>query len=230
MNLKSFAALQAPVSAILFLVLFSVLAIYRYFAGDTTFFDDWHTCDIITYIMWGFAIVALLAFFKDFQGKKQRIAYAMIFFLMIAAVLREMGIQHWLASTDTTAIKMRFFTNPNNPLSEKIITAMLVLTVAAVVLYLIWQYAPRIWRGFWNKEPMYWSICTLCAFGVAGKFIDRLPSNYFKSTGQHLSDELTFYCKLFEEGSEATLPLIILVALVQFHQMRQNQQKLSKED
>ncbi len=212
--------LCAPLLTIAFLVLFSMLAIYQYTAGNVDFFENWHTCDIVTYSIYALAAITLGAFFKDYQTKKERIAYGIFFFLIIAAVLREMGIQHWLTKTDTTAIKLRFFTNPNNPLHEKIISASLVLLVAGVVLYLIWQYAPRIWRGFWNKEPMYWSICTMCTMGIICKIADRFPSNYVKSTGVRLSNDVFFLFTLVEESCEATLPLMALLGFVQFHLMK----------
>ena len=205
----------APVMAILLMIFLGCLAFCCHINGNDTFFDDGHFCDIVTYSFYGLLFVTLLLFYKDFEGK--RLTWGVLLFLNVAAILREAGIQHWLTKTDTTAIKLRFFTNPKNPLSEKIIAGVLVLLVIGAVLYLIFKYAPRIWRGFWKKEAMYWSVCTLCGVGVVSKIADRFHGNWLKYTGQPLSDDAYFFSIMIEETSEAALPLMALIALIQWH-------------
>ena len=212
--------LFAPIAAFLVILLLGLTAIYYKSKGINTFFDDGNFCDIFTYSLYGLLFVSLLFFYKDFKGKI--LTWVILLFLNIVAVLREAGIQHWLTSTDTTAIKLRFFTNPKNPLSEKIIAGILVLLVISTILYLIFKYAPKIWRGFWHKEAMYWSVCTLCGMGVLCKIADRFHGNWAKYTGQALSEDAYFVSIMIEETSEATLPLIALIALIQWHLIKDN--------
>ena len=204
----------APVMAILLMLFLGALAIFYRANGIDTFFDDGQFCDTVTYLLYGMLLFSLLYFHRDFKGK--RLTWSILVFLNIAAILREAGIQHWLTTTDTTAIKLRFFTNPKNPLNEKITAAILVLLVVGAVLYLVFKYAPKIWRGFWKKETVYWSICTLCAMGLVSKVADRFHGNWVKYTGQALSDDAYFVSILIEETSEATLPFMALIALVQW--------------
>ena len=210
----------APAVAFLIMLFLGGAAIYYHANGIDTFFDDGYFCDIVTYSLYGMLFIGLLLFYKDFKGK--RLTWAILLFLNIAAILREAGIQHWLTTTDTTAIKLRFFTNPKNPLSEKIIAGILVLIVLGSVLYLIFKYAPKIWRGFWKKEPLYWSICSLCGMGLISKIADRFHGNWLKYTGEQLSEDAYFFSIMIEETSEATLPLIALLALIQWHLIRDN--------
>ena len=207
--------LFAPIMAILLMFVLGLMAVYFRANGVNTFFDDGYFCDTVTYTFYFAVFFALLLFFGDFKGKC--LTWGVLLFLDIAAILREAGIQHWLTTTDTTAIKLRFFTNPKNPLSEKIVAGILILIVISAILYLIIKYAPRIWLGFWKKEPMYWSICTLCGMGVVSKIADRFHGNWFKYTGEHLSDEAYFFSIMIEETSEASLPLMALIALMQWH-------------
>lgn len=72
-----------------------------------------------TYFCYAVMFVFFIKVRKSFQTPFEKRALVMFWFFGIAAVLREAGIQHWLASCDTTAFKIRFFTNPDNPLSEK---------------------------------------------------------------------------------------------------------------
>ncbi|MBO5997566.1 MAG: hypothetical protein J6P93_03475 [Alphaproteobacteria bacterium] len=210
--------LFAPITAILTMLVLGVGAIVWRANGCDTFFDDGNVCDIVTYTFYVLLALSLIFLRKDF--KDNGLTWCVLLFLNIAAILREAGIQHWLTSTDTTAIKLRFFTNPKNPLSEKIIAGALVLLVLGAVFYLIFKYTPKIWRGFWKKEPMYWSICFLCGMGVFGKIADRFHGNWVKYTGQALSDDAYFLSIMIEETSEATLPLIALIALIQWHLMK----------
>ena len=204
----------APVATVLFLGIFSLISIFI-FDKKMDFFEDAHICGITTYTLYALAVATLLFCIKDFKEKK--VDFAVFLFLLIAAVLREMGIQHWLTKTDTTAFKLRFFTNPNNPISEKILSASILLLVLISVLYLAIKYTIKIWRGFWQKKEIYWTICTLCAMGIVSKFADRLPGNYRKSTGEELDIGIALFCKIIEECGEATLPMLIMIGLLQFH-------------
>ncbi len=132
-----------------------------------------------------------------------------IFVLLgVSAFLREKGIQHWLTSHDTTAFKSRFFLNPNNPLSEKIIAGSILLLFFVLIAYLAVKYTKHLITSFFKMNPTTWSIATLCTLGVFGKFVDRFPSNYKRSYGISLPEELRLNLNIVEETSELFLPLI----------------------
>ena len=207
--------LFAPIATFLLLTIFGFIAIAEISAGNFLFFEDGHFCANITYICYALAGLTLLAYIKDFKNK--RLNFVIFLFLLVAATLREMGIQHWLTTTDTTAFKIRFFTNPNNPIHEKLIAGTILLTIASIVLYLIWKYTIPIWKGFWNKKPIEWTICSLCALGIASKIADRIPGNYRKSTGKELNETLALILKIIEECGEVILPILVIIALLQHH-------------
>ena len=194
---------------------FGICAWHSYFLGDASFMHDWHAGDLWTYLMYVLAFAAMGVFAKDFKGKYQD--YILFLFLMICAMLREAGIQHMLTSTDTTAIKIHFFTNPNNPLWEKCRAAFLLIVVLGAAAIVLWKYLPKIWKGFWAKNPMYWTICTLGAFGVIGKISDRLPSRYSAYFGHRLPEEVIYWFSIGEEGLEMCLPLLVAIAVLQYH-------------
>ena len=80
---------------------------------------DGQIIDIITYIGYALMLITMLYLCRDFKDKI--LCFGIYFILGVAALLREAGIQHHLTNSDTTPFKSRFFLNPNNPLSEKII-------------------------------------------------------------------------------------------------------------
>ena len=173
--------------------------------------------EVLTYVFYGFAAGVVLCLYQDHIHTARQTTYFALLFLWLTALLREMGIQHWLTTHDTTAIKIRFFTNPNNPLYEKIISALVVLAVVCVALYLLIKYLKKIIVGFFKFQTIYWTIGTFGALGVLTQIIDRFPANYAKATGQHLTEPIRFALKIFEEGGESLLPLLFTIAFVQFH-------------
>ena len=170
-----------------------------------------------------FIVFALFAKFF-LSNKEKRIDFILYCTLGITALLREMGVQHWLASKDTTAFKSRFFLSPNNPLSEKIIAGLILIVLAIILIYLAKKYAKHLIFSFFKMNPTSRSIATLCVFGVFGKFIDRFPANYKRSHGFPLPEQLQVNLKIIEETSETMLPWIAAFIIFQYWLSKRKQQ------
>ncbi|MBR4932686.1 MAG: hypothetical protein IKZ02_06650 [Alphaproteobacteria bacterium] len=183
--------------------------------------------DIMTYCCYAFAFGIIVSHSSAFQTKQEKTHLILFLFLYFFAILREMGIQHWLAkvlgTTATTAFKLRFFSSPDNPLSAKIISGLILLSVIASLLYLLIFYAPKLIKGFFKYQTLSWTTATLAGIGIAGKIVDRLPSNLKKADIQ-LNDSVISFMKLFEESSEMCLPLICAVWFVQFSLIKNSNQ------
>lgn len=173
--------------------------------------------EIITNLAYIPLLLAYIFYARAFMHNRgSRIDFAVFVCLGIAAFLREMGIQHWLTSHDTTAFKSRFFLNPNNPLSEKIVAGALLLLLLAMLIYLGVKYTRHLITSFFQMNPTTWSIATLCTIGVIAKFTDRFPSNYKHSHGFPLPEQLRQNIEIIEETSETLLPLIAAFVLFQY--------------
>lgn len=174
----------------------------------------------ITHFGYVVLIAVLLVLCDNFQDRIK--TWAMLLFLSMCALLREQGIQHHLSKTDTTPFKSRFFLNPNNPLSEKIIFGLVLLIVAGAVIYLAVKYSKHLVRSFFQFNPVTWSIAVLCTVGVCAKWVDRFPSNWKKAhNGVALPEQTYAICQLMEESSEMFLPYIAVGALYQFKLQKQ---------
>ncbi|MDR2902712.1 MAG: hypothetical protein LBU87_06395 [Lactobacillales bacterium] len=208
--------LLSPVYILLFLV-------FIFFLGELSGIPSLHyyknlaLLETGTYYLYAISFCVIVYYFKDFYKTKMQKDYLLFVFLFLCALLREAGVQHWLTQTDTTAFKLRFFTNPNNPLSEKIISAFILITVAVVGIYLFFKYIRRIFKGFFALNPMYWTIASLGGIGIVAKIADRFPSNYSKFTGEYLTPDIDKLFYLVEEGGEATLPVLFAIAVIQYH-------------
>ena len=166
-------------------------------------------------------IGVLLVVCDDYKDKVR--TWGIFLFLALCALLREEGIQHHLSRTDTTPFKSRFFLNPNNPLSEKIIFGAVLLIVVGAVVYLAVKYSKHLVQSFFKFNPVTWSVAVLCTVGVCAKFVDRFPSNWRKAhDGVPLSDGVYAVLQLLEESSEMFLPYIAVAALWQYRLMQKN--------
>ena len=122
-----------------------------------------------------------------------------------------------MTKTDTTAFKLPFFTNPNNPLHEKLIASYILLVVAIVVIYLLVRYLPILFKSFFRFNPIAWTVATLGGTGIVCKIADRFPGNYKKIMETPLDPSIHAYIELFEETTESALPLLFALALIQYH-------------
>ena len=178
--------------------------------------------EFITYFGYTLTAVIVLALISDFDTPKLHLPYAMFLFLLAMAVLREMGAQHWIASQDTTAFKLRFFTNPNNPIEEKLFSASILIFVIGIVVYLLIKYTKPLISGFFKFNPVCWSVASLGGIAIVSKTIDRFPGNYRKYTGESLEPLIQAWSVLLEETSEATIPLMFAIAVIQWHLLQKN--------
>lgn len=191
--------------------------IYYFFPNDVLRLTlEGEAIEVATHFGYVVLIGVLLIACDDFRDKIR--TWGIYLFLAICCFLREGGIQHHLSRTDTTPFKSRFFLNPDNALSEKIIFGAVLLVIFGALLYLAIKYAKGLVLSFFKFNTVTWSIAVMCTVGVGAKIIDRFPSNYRKAHGGvALSDEMYALCQLLEESSEMFLPYLAVVILWQYH-------------
>lgn len=227
MRLKKFFMnpLFAFSSVILAMALYFIACYLLRFLYGPYDLDQSGATDALTYLFYGMAFSVLVCFYKDYMHTPRQGTYSGLIFLWFVTLLREMGIQHWLAINDTTAIKLNYFKNPAVPLYGKVISAVFILSVVSVIIYLLYKNFKKMVRGFFKLDPMYWTIATFGGLGMLTQLADRLNSNWAKYTGERLSEPALFFVKIIEEGGESLLPLVFIIALVQFHLQLQLKEK-----
>ena len=208
--------LCAIIVSILALCVFWMIEVSFYGNNPMLFYAENKGLEIITYTLYVLALFVVLGVSRGHIPPDKKSTFWALLFLWFAAFLREMGVQHWLTKHDTTAIKIRFFTNPNNPLHEKIITAILVIVVVGTALWLFFKYVKQIFKGFFAFNPLYWTVATFGGIMIVSQFCDRFPSKYFKATHVHLDGDILYWLKLFEEGGEACLPILFALCFIQY--------------
>ena len=207
-------------------IVFVVLVFFNAQKFEIT--TDGQIIDVATYTGYALMLLTMLCVIKDFKGKM--LSYVIFLMLGVAALLREAGIQHHLTHTDTTPFKSRFFLNPQNPLSEKIIFGALLVIIFAALIYLVIKYGKHLFVSFFKFDTLTWSIATFCSVLVFAKFADRFPSNWRHWNDlDTLSRDFIDIWSLLEESSEMFLPYLVIICLMQYHQMKKSSLKSQKK-
>lgn len=178
--------------------------------------EDGQILEFFTNLGYILMLAGMLFLSKDYTSRMMD--WAIYLFLGIAAFLREAGIQHHLSRTDSTPFKSRFFLNPDNPWSEKVIFGLILLIIFGALFYLGFKYAKHLIVSFFKLNTITWSTAVFCTVLVFAKFADRFPGNWRHAhQGVALPREQIEIWSLLEESSEVFLPYIVLIILLQYH-------------
>lgn len=207
---------SAPVFFFVWILFWMTFPVFLPYQTLEPWAEETGIISITTYASYGIAFIAALMMRKCFDTRTLKVSYACFVFMLTCLLFREMGIQHWLTSTDSTAIKLRFFTNPNNPAGEKMVVAGLLLLVFGVVAFLAIRYLKYLITGVFKIETLPWTIGSLGVAGIVCKIADRIPGHYRKITQTWMAPEWKIYFTFLEETTEILLPLFIALAFIQY--------------
>ncbi len=175
------------------------------------------TTEVLTYLFYGVGLGITLSNTPLLLCEQTRRNFYELLILWTAALLREMGIQHWLTSHDTVVTKFRFFTNPANPLYEKVIAAILFFIVIYILLSILIRNFKYLINGLTIRiKPVCITVTVFIALAILTQIADRYPAMYLKEHGISLSQQVLFILKIFEEGGESILPLLFGVGIYQY--------------
>lgn len=211
-----------PFFAPVFIIIMGIIPLANWLLlnRDTAVWITFIWDDYITPPLYVLAMIVLYICKPRDNTPKQNFNFWIFEFITLGMLLRELGIQHWLTQTDTTAIKIRFFLNPGNPIHEKIITGLFLLMWLVIAIHLFRRYTRFLFREFFRLNATVWTIGTTCMLTVIVKFVDRLADNYKRYTGMAVSDFWDTGISSFEEIYEAFLPILIMIAAIQFARHR----------
>ena len=219
MNVKNIIlSRQFSVFFVLF-ALFAYFIISYCFSLKYGFFDieEVGITEILTYLFYGVGFGIIISYEQILSKEETRKNFYELIFLWAVALLREMGIQHWLTTHDTVVTKIRFFTNATNPLYEKIIAAFLFFIVIYVLLSLLVRNFKYCIKGLTMKiKPTCITIAVFIILAILTQIADRYPAIYYKECGIKLSEHILFILKIFEEGGESILPLLFGIGIYQY--------------
>ena len=116
-----------------------------------------------------------------------------------------------------TPFKMRFLTNPANPLGDRLIVAACFAAAIILCAVPLLHFLRRLLNGLIRFHPVCWSVGFLGGTTLLILIADRLPAFLRADFGIHLSDRMSALMTVLEEGQELFLPLFVITAILQAH-------------
>ncbi|MFO7938064.1 MAG: hypothetical protein R6V06_10740 [Kiritimatiellia bacterium] len=164
---------------------------------------------------------------ENLKGKALCFVFSVITFI---AICREMDwhkkmidVSHIEGATHGTPFKMRFLTNPVNPLADRLLVLFCFIVVIGLCAgILLWYIRPLV-KGLFRFQPVCWSIAFIGGTGILIKIFDRISSILRKDFNIMLTDQQEALTCALEEGQEVLLPLFVIIAIMQAHFIFNNQ-------
>ncbi len=157
-------------------------------------------------------------------GARRTLWLADFSLLTFFAVCRELDWHKLLVTasnlpgaTRGTPFKLKFLTNPVNPLADRLLVAACFLVVIALLGGTLLYFLPRLVKGLLRLHPVCWSIGFFGGSIILIQIVDRLPAVLRNDHGIRISDSLHALTIALEEGQELLLPLFVILAVLQAH-------------
>ena len=120
-------------------------------------------------------------------------------------------------ATTGTPFKLKFLTNPCNPLADRLVVAACFALAIALCGGTLLYFLRRLLKGLFRLHPACWSIAFVGGTAILCQIADRIPANLRHSFGVHLNPSQFAFASVMEEGQETLLPLFIILAILQAH-------------
>ena len=174
-----------------------------------------------------YLLIGLIWLVPTMRPSKRALFWKVDFSLVaLIAICRELDWHKLLVhasdlpgATHGTAFKMKFITNPANPLGDRILVVVMFLLFFAVLGGTLIRFLPRLVKGLFKLHPVCWSIGFLGGTGILVNIFDRTPSILRKRFGTELTDSTAALMTAFEEGMELLLPIFAMVAILQAYRI-----------
>lgn len=144
--------------------------------------------------------------------------------ISVIAVCRKLDLHksliapsHVLGATTGTPFKLKFLTNSNNPLMDRLVVAACFVAAIALCGGTLAYYWRRLLKGLFRMHPVCWSIAFMGGTAILCQIADRLPATLRHSFSIQLSPRLFSLASVMEEGQEPLLALFAILAILQAH-------------
>ena len=116
-----------------------------------------------------------------------------------------------------TPFKMRFLTNPANPLGDRLIVAACFAAAIILCAVPLLYFLRRLLNGLVKLHPVCWSVSFIGGTTLLILIVDRLPALLRNDLGIRMSDSMSALTTILEEGQELLLPPFAITAILQAH-------------
>ncbi|MEM7250080.1 MAG: hypothetical protein AAF493_01565 [Pseudomonadota bacterium] len=130
--------------------------------------------------------------------------------LVLVLALRELDLHKEF--TTMGIFRTRFFLSDKVPAAEKLIGALVIIAILAVLIIAVRRHWRRWWQGLRQLNPIAVGITVAVLLGVLSKTLDG-SKRKLESIGLDVTDMLQERLFLVEETLELGIPCFLLIAL-----------------
>lgn len=159
----------------------------------------------------GYFVCILYVIFKGRLSFLKEHYYFVVLLLSLGA--RELDFHNRFTTMSVT--KIRFFTSPDVPLTEKLICTLIIFFLAFMVYRIISSHYKTFIDGVKKREVVSIGVLLVFACMVLSKSLDG-ATRKFKSIGIDISDWSGFAFSAGEEVLELGIPILIFISFYNF--------------
>lgn len=212
------AYLESPLFSFYLVILTSVTAVILWAvlpsADMLKFVEENGTVETLTLVCYVIAILVVI-----FGAIQARFSTKLATVIMLAYMFMREADWHKAVSSESI-LKIKFWLNGNIPVSDKLLAIAILIPVAWMLVYFIWNYTKPFWRALSNGEGYAISILMFLVTLVTSKVLDRSLNMLTELYQLHFPEWLIALQTSQEEFLECLLPILIIVVLVQYKRSR----------
>lgn len=164
-----------------------------------------------------FYVVAILVIvFGQIQA---RFSTKLATIIMLAYMFMREADWHKSVSSESI-LKIKFWLNGQIPVSDKLLAIAILVPVAWMLIYFVWNYTKTFWKALWDGEGYAVSILMFLVTLVTSKVLDRSLNMLTELYQMHFPEWLVALQTSQEEFLECLLPILIIVVIAQYRRSR----------
>ncbi len=183
-------------------------------ADMLTFVEENGTVENLTLFFYAVAILVII-----FGRIPARFSTKLATIIMLAYMFMREADWHKSLSSESI-LKIKFWLSGNIPVSDKLLAIGVLIPVAWMLVYFVWNYTKPFWKALWEGEGYAISILMFLVTLAASKALDRSLNMLTELYQMHFPEWLVSLQTSQEEFLECLLPVLIIVVIVQYKRSR----------
>jgi hypothetical protein len=184
------------------------------FAAARKFFREGETVENLTLAAYLVAIALLILWSHATWQLRIYTALVLAFF-----ALREMELPK--AFTSDSIMKLSYYARGEDPILARVLAGAVMLVILAVLIRYLWFGRPLL-AALLARRPFADSALIAVALVPGSKVLDSILGLMAKHLGHQPTDNERLWLGLFEETLELAIPLMVILAVVQFNAAAQS--------
>ena len=178
------------------------------------FVEENGTVENLTLVFYVIAILVVI-----FDRIPARFSTKLATIIMLSYMFMREADWHKSLSSESI-LKIKFWLGSHIPVSDKLLAIGVLIPVAWMIVYFVWNYTKSFWKALWEGEGYAISILMFLFTLVASKVLDRSLNMLTELYQMYFPEWLVALQTSQEEFLECLLPILIIVVIIQYKRSR----------